>query len=131
MLRSSRLKNKYGLTLLEVLVAMAILVTGIVFVLRSFFTALNVVRLNQNTVEAAYLAENRLWEIEQDVLAGINPVELKTDTINNKEYVSVGKISELAIPYSLQSLQLTVSWRDKTSREKRAVDFVTYLYKRI
>ncbi|MFH1191309.1 MAG: prepilin-type N-terminal cleavage/methylation domain-containing protein, partial [Candidatus Omnitrophota bacterium] len=53
--------SKRGFSLAEVLITMAILVTGIVFVFRAFVTSMSSAKFSQNITMACLLAENKIW----------------------------------------------------------------------
>jgi len=112
MLKSAKSSNK-GLTLLEVLVAVAILGVGIVFIFRSFFTVLAAEGLSQDIMENCYLAEEYLWQIEMGLKSNpeVVPKEIKY------------KISDIE-PIGLKEVDLSVT------KNKNTLDFKSYSYKR-
>jgi len=112
----SKLKkaNNKGFTLLEVLVAVAILGLGIVFVFRSFFTVLEAEKISQSVLQNCFLAEDYLWQIEMDL----------KNNFKNTSLADSYKITDL-IPSGLKELDLSVD------KSRGSLNLKSYLYKRI
>ncbi len=111
MSKSAESSNK-GLTLLEVLVAVAILGLGIVFVFRAFFSVLEAEKRSQNIMESYFLAEDYLWQIE---------VSLRNNTKVNLPGGSY-EIIDLEIP-GLKELDFGLI------KGKSSINLKSYLYK--
>jgi len=61
-------KSKYqAFTLVEIMVSIAILSLGLIFVIQGFTNALNVQRIAEDNLEASLLAEDKMTEMEVNV----------------------------------------------------------------
>lgn len=60
-----RLKNK-AFTLIEVMLAVAILSIGLVLVVRSYVTSLRAIKASQNFLIANLLLEEKIWEKQEE-----------------------------------------------------------------
>jgi len=66
----SKSKNK-GFTLLEVMLAVAVLSLGLVMVVRSFATSLRAIKISHNFLVANLLLEERIWhKLEEERRTG-------------------------------------------------------------
>lgn len=71
-------RNK-GFTLLEVVLAVAILSLGLVMVVRSYVSSLRAVKTSQNFLAADLLLEKKIWDWEEDVRSAPQPGEVVPD----------------------------------------------------
>ncbi|MCK9614256.1 MAG: hypothetical protein M0R48_01985 [Candidatus Omnitrophica bacterium] len=119
-------KNK-AISLIEVLVTVAILTGGIVFVFRGFMTSLSAANLSQNIMLASFLVEDKFWQIEEMQKQKILPENsgLETIKVQNREFNVKYEISRTGIE-GLSKLNVSVSW-PKDRKNSHSVDFVTYL----
>ncbi|MDD4955332.1 MAG: hypothetical protein PHP17_04760 [Candidatus Omnitrophica bacterium] len=122
------MKKLKAISLIEVLITVAILAGGIVFVFRGFMTSLSATSLSQNIMLASYLAEDKLWQIEemqkQKTLtenSGLETINLQSGQFN------IGyEISQVGTG-GLKKMDISVSWpRDRGN--SYSVNFPTYLY---
>jgi len=116
-----------AISLIEVLITVAILTGGIVFVFRGFMTSLSAASLSQNIMLASFLAEDKLWQIEemQKQKIALEDSGLETVNVQNKEFSVKYEISSTNVE-GLNKLNISVSWpRDK--RAFNSFDFSTYL----
>jgi type II secretory pathway pseudopilin PulG len=102
----------------EVIVAVAILSTAIVFVFRSFTTSIAANALSQNITRACLALEAALWEIEQKYpqleSAGICP---------DKQFDCDYKITDIAA--GLKKIDFKIAWQEDRTK-KYSLDFATY-----
>lgn len=113
-------------TLLEVLIAVAVLSTVIIFIFRSFAASLASTRFAQDISLACYLAEEKLWEIEEAYAAGSKLAESGAQEIQNKNFNWRYEILDIGNP-DLKELQLTVSWKENVREKEYLLEFLTYL----
>lgn len=118
----SRLNRAF--TLIEVLITVAILSSAIIFVFRSFATALTSVKFSQDLTRACYLAEDKLWEINQYSLNGNSLPEQGSEDKFRWEY----EISPASEP-NLEELKLNVYWKKNKKESDYSLQFSTYLAK--
>jgi type II secretory pathway pseudopilin PulG len=114
---------------LEVLLAVAILSSAIVFIFRSFTSSLASVRFSQNITHACLVAERILWETH-DRYKGGGPVQLEQGrcTIEEKNFDWVSEVT-LPTPENLQQLKLRIWWPEKAREKPYQVEFETWLWK--
>lgn len=132
-----RKRNKKGFTLVEILLALAILGIGIVSILSLFAVGVHSARRTLNRTRASLLAQMTFEEIKylnirngthsllstgQHDETVINAVSTKPSGYTNPDFTRSLDVSSGGIP-NLKKLVLTVSW-DSTSEV-----FVTYLAK--
>jgi len=119
--------NLTGFTLAEVLIAMAIFVGGIVFVLRSFVTLLSVTSFSQNMTTACFFTEEKIWEIEQNYKQKINAETSGKQEIGAKEYKwnYTQEITDFSA--SLEQLNFEISWQERPKENEYSMKFLTYL----
>jgi len=121
------MKKRKAISLIEVLITVAILTGGIVFVFRSFMTSLSAANLSQNIMLASFLAEDKLWQVEavQKQKISLENSGLETINIQSREFSAKYEISPTSLN-GLSKLNISVAWpRDK--RNSYSVDFSTYL----
>lgn len=115
-----------GFSLTEVLITMAILVTGIVFVFRAFITSLACAKFSQNITVACLLAENKIWEIEENRKGNIDMETFGSQTPQNKEYKWNYLISKTE-GMELENMEFDLSWQEKPNEKEYLLKFITYL----
>lgn len=115
-------------SLLEVLITVAVLSTAIIFVLRSFTAALSAARFSQNIGLACYLAENKLWEIEQKQKLYYEPLipEQGSQILQERRFNWAYTLSKLT-DADLILLKVKVSWQEKAREKEYSLSFSTYL----
>lgn len=123
-------KSNKAFTLLEVLITVAILSTAIVFVFRSFTTSLSSTKFSQNITLACYLAEGKLWEIEEKQKQKTEPlIESNQDSVEmqgrtfNWQYETTLKEPDL----NIIKVNLVLSWQENTRKELYTMEFLSYL----
>lgn len=114
-------KSNRAFTLIEVLITVGILSSAVIFIFRSFLTALNSVKFSQNVTRACYLAEGKIWEMRQYYVGGSLP---QPGSIDNFKWDY--KISDTT-EADLKELKLDVSWKENKREGGYSLQFVTYL----
>ncbi len=153
-LEKLKVRTKKGFTLLEVMVAVAILSLGLIITIQSFSISLRIVNTSLNLSKATLLAQRKLSEIElegssfESLNSGdfgenypdfgwetdITPVELEellTETgledmpvFHEKSFTETG----LEDMPSLYQIAITIFWQERGKR--RDLTFTTYLTER-
>jgi|GEM_PF-935959 len=117
-----------GFTLLEVLIALAILSTAIVFIFRSFTTSLYSVKLSQNITGACFFAENKIWELEQEQKAQAEPIENRqgNQKLQGKDFKWAYQAKRLG-DSNLVYLEFIIHWQESLREKEYSLEFDTYL----
>ncbi len=111
-----------GFTLVEVVVTVAVVLTGVVLILRSLTSSLAAMQFGQHLSDAALLVESKIWEARQQyVLDGSLPLD-SSKKVQAREYALHYDIVSSADGVQ-NELLLTLSWKEKS----RANDYVTSL----
>lgn len=114
-----------GLTLIEVLVTMAVITTGIVMVFNSFNTCLNASAFSRRVSRACFLAEGKFWEAGQYRNRKIPFPASGAVGIEGKEFKWSQVFAADAEFNKISDLRLEVSWQEK-GRGDYALDFSKY-----
>lgn len=121
------MRNK-AFSLFEVMVAVAILSTALVFVFRSFATVLTAVKLSRNLTLACWLAEEKIWEASVKAKGVTSVLNLNSEeTIQEVKFSSavsteLGEIN--SVP--LEILKCDISWF-QGGKKKDNFTLFTYL----
>lgn len=117
-----------GFTLLEVLIALAILSTAIVFIFRSFTASLSSVKFSQNITLACYFTENKIWELEEEQKAKAGPLESQqgSQKLQGKDFKWAYQAKRLGSS-NLVQLEFIISWQESLREKEYALEFDTYL----
>lgn len=121
-----RSRSNSAFSLLEVLIATAILSTAVIFIFRSFVTALSAVKLSQNITLAGYLAEDKLWEIGQAYRLGAPLTGSGSDNQGYPAFNWSYEISDTDMQ-DLKELRLTLSWQQGRQPGEYSLGFLSYL----
>lgn len=121
-------KSNKAFSLLEVIITVAILSTAIVFVFRAFTTVLSSVKFSQNITLACFLAEDKLWEIENKQKDTKGPLSTAsgTEKIQEQDFnwdYTVTEIQDL----NLVELKFNVNWKENVREKEYVLNFATYL----
>lgn len=121
------MKQRKALSLIEVLVTVAILTGGIVFVFRGFVISLSAAELSQNIMLASFLAEDRLWQIDHMKKQKIAQENSGSEKINmqDKEFNVKYEISQTGLA-GFNKLDISVFW-PKDRKNSYDINFSTYL----
>lgn len=114
------LKSNKGFSLLEVIVAIAILSTAIVVVMRAFTSVISAVKVSQNITFACFFAEDKLWKLE-------NAFALEESNEQDSKFSYAYELTDTDVP-ELKALKLKVSWDEKRSNPY-SLDFYTITFK--
>lgn len=125
------LKSSKSLTLLELLISIAVLSGAIVFVFRGLTAALVSFRFSQNITIACYLAEEKLFEIEEKQKNSPLPLpqEEGQEELQGRKFNWVYRTKELP-DSGLVGLDLIISWREKAREKEYTISFPAYLLPR-
>ncbi len=115
-------------TLLEVLIALAILSTAIVFIFRSFTASLSSVKFSQNITCACFFAENKIWELEQEQKARADLIESRqgNQKLQGKDFRWAYQVERLGSS-NLAYLEFIVYWQENLREKECSLEFDTYL----
>jgi type II secretion system protein I len=119
-------------TLLEVLIALAILSTAIVFIFRSFTSSISCVKFSQNITLACFFAENKIWELEQEQKAKADPISAGrqgNQIIQGKDFKWAYQAKRLGSS-NLVYLEFIVYWQENLREKEYSLEFDTYLLPR-
>ncbi|MFA5143632.1 MAG: prepilin-type N-terminal cleavage/methylation domain-containing protein [Candidatus Omnitrophota bacterium] len=72
-LRTGAANNRYGFTLVEVLVAVTILAVGMVGVISAYISLMNGITASGFTVDSVYLLKDRMADIEKEAIENLGP----------------------------------------------------------
>lgn len=122
-----RYNNRRAFSLLEVIITLAILSAGIVFILRAFSASLYAAKFSQNITLACLLAEEKLWEIQekqggQEFLPAQNKETMQGRDFNWSYEAAKLEDSELT------ELKFNVSWRESAREKEYTLKFLADLY---
>ena len=126
--------SKRGLALMEVMVSVAIMSVGLVAIIQAFITAVGALRTAQNRVYARQILEDKMIEIEQELIeeGGVEPgssrgeIELGNRSFDwSLEISPVEEGEELDLSEELNESRLSVSWQE--ANRAKDVLLVTYL----
>ncbi len=132
----ARRTTKYGFTLIEVMVSVAILAVGLALILQGFAFSLNVLRISQDNLKATLVAENKMAElqlqIKEDGDSFVKGLDEEFES-GNMEYAWEVKIEPVeweieeisAAHEALNEVSACLSWEE--GRRKGNVPVVTYM----
>ena len=124
---------KKGFTLIEIIMAMAIMAIGIIGVVRLLPVGLRASKSSEIMSRAAFLAQERLEELK---LAGFDELSSPNPSIEMEgeqgDYAWAAEVSEIELEgvyncEDIRQLTLEVSWEEKGKTRSQA--FVTYIGK--
>ena len=107
------------------MIAVAILTTAVVFILRSFTAAIAAAKVSQNISRACILAENRLFWVENNLPV---PEETEPRPQDKTEFTITQELSDADIRFpELKLLIISISW-NKAANRPYSLDFLTYAF---
>lgn len=110
---------------MEVVITAGILTTAIVSILRSFTTVLSSMKLSQDMTLACFLAEDKLFGIEQSLNKGVKNLEPNgKETIQGRDFTWNENIKPQEA--ALTELEFEVSWQESATRQEK-LNINTYL----
>ena len=128
---------KRGFTLIEIMISVAILSTGLVLILQGLMHSLNILQISRDNLKATLLAENKMAEVEIKAREGkevfledlgeefefedmecewgikFSPVEFEIEETFDEKYEDLNEVEAI------------MSWKE--GRRKGKVPLVTYL----
>lgn len=116
--------NNKALSLLEVMVATAILISGVAVVAKSFSHCAHAAAICSDTLRAVLLAENKMQELELKEKAGIIAFEPKQIRDSQGKFDLECDIAGSA-ESKLYTLDMRLSW--ERLNERRSFALTTYL----
>lgn len=120
-----RIGNRPGFTLVEVMVATAILSFGVTMLYNAFFICIDSVTYASNRLNAGMWAQNKIWE-ERDALLRSNMTSgtgtLGTESFNYRNFDWQGSVQP--VDDALMALTLTLSWKE--AAKHRTFVYSTY-----
>ena len=121
------MKKRSAISLIEVLVTVAILSGGIVFIFRAFMTTLSAAKISQNIMLGCLLTEDRVWQLDQKREKGIAQDDYSEEKIilQNREFNFKYEVSGTDSS-KLKKLTSVVSW-PKNRQSGYDMEFFTYL----
>lgn len=121
-------KSNKAFSLFEVMVAVMILSTALVFIFRSFTSVLTVVKLSRNLTLACWLAEEKMWEASLRVKGATSAFSLNSSkVIQGLEFSSLVSLGEGEInSVPLEVLKCEISWSQMRTKKDNFTLF-TYL----
>ena len=132
----ARRTTKYGFTLIEVMVSVAILAVGLALILQGFAFSLNVLRISQDNLKATLVAENKMAELQLQIkedrdsfVKGLDE-EFESGDMEYTWEVKVGpvewEIEEISEAHeALNEVSACLSWEE--GKRKGNVPIVTYI----
>ena len=122
------LKNNYlsGFTLIEVLITVAILSGGIIFLLRSFAACLSSTKFSQNIMLACLLAEEKHWEVEFDFDNALKMPAPEREVVQGKDFNWKYEVKGTNLS-GLKELNLSILWEENSRQKEYSIDFFNYL----
>ncbi len=121
------MNSKNAFTLVEVLIALAVLVSGIVFVFRSFTVSLAAVQVFQDTALACLLAEDKMLEIEENDSISIIDSDSGSEIFQGKKFDWSYSMATNASVFALKNFDFAVSWQGRRGEGKHGFKLFTYL----
>ncbi len=121
--------SKKAFTFVEIMVALAILSAGLVAVYKSLFVLLDSVGYVASRLQAQYIVDNKLWEIENNINNTLTADVLQKDTTSKKmkDFKWEIGISPIKGLLGLSNMKVAVLWQEKARQVQVARD--TYLEK--
>jgi prepilin-type N-terminal cleavage/methylation domain-containing protein len=120
------LRSNRAFSLIEVLITVGIIASVIIFLLRSFATALAGAKLGQEIQLGCYLAEEKAWELQSAYSLGLKVPEAGKEKRQNKEFNWSYDLQDAAIS-GLKELKIKVFWPQDQRKNEYSLDFLTYL----
>jgi type II secretion system protein I len=123
-------QTKKGFTLVEVILTIAIVVMGLVFILQALGKEVNVVSLADDRIETALFLRQKLEEVKKELEAKdkIVPMSQSGETVQNgKRYAWQLEVRENALLKNLYEIRLVCIWK-KFAKDNVSI-LATYVYK--
>ena len=121
-------KSNKAFTLLEVLIALAILSTAIVFIFRSFTSSLSSAKFSQDITLACFFAESKIWELQEEQRIKSEPLagQQGIEKIQGKDFKWSYQAKKIGSA-NLIDLEFIISWQENLREKEYSLEFDTYL----
>ena len=131
---TSRIGNKRGFTLIEVMVAVTVLVVGIVFIYESFFFSMDLFGYYSDYLRVASWADEKVWNIQDDIrrYGFLAQIEKRGKVVkNNKNFYwnAACSLIDESPDMDLYKIELKLSWQIGTRKLRlKRTTYATYKY---
>lgn len=116
-------QGKKGFLLLEVLVSVAVITVGLIYIIRSFSISTRAIATSRDYIKAVSLLEEKLWEFEET--RQIESGEDRDYFRDDRRFTwQLSAETEEEIP--INKTQLKVFWEEKNRKQRLSV--TTYLW---
>lgn len=113
------IKNTLGFSLIEVIISLVIVSVSFTFLIQGFINILKVSKINQETIRALVILENKLSELENKYILGTIKEE------GREEIFKWGYFIEPLKELNLGKVSLNINWKNKDKINQ--IGLVTYL----
>ena len=117
--------SKKGFTLIEIMVALAILAIAALGIFTAYTTSFQAMADAKYRTVATNIAQKKLEEIKNSVSVAYPYYSIETQEVNEKTYTIV--MATNSIEDNLEQVYVTVSWKDRNGNEKN-VQLETLIY---
>lgn len=105
-----RTGNKSGFTLIEVMVATAVLAGGVVLIFEALFSTTNTFSYYSNRMAVGPWIDQKIWEVSEAVLTGV-PVDMEGSLAQGNRQYSWRVSQSFNSESRLAKIGVEVSWR--------------------
>ena len=112
--------DKKGFTLIEIMVAVAILSCGLVPIFQALFVSVNAFGTSVNSSNLQPWIDEKIWETKDKLLHGSSGADSGRVTLARKEFTWTVSVDLIDAEEKLYQLRLAVSWQEG-GREKNVI----------
>ena len=118
-----------GFTFVEIMVAVAVVATGLIAVLGSYITSLQIFQQTETYNQAVLISLDQLWQFEDKIARNESTASLDTDELTEGTKKFQWSFEETPIENytNLKEIKLNLSWVD--GKRKGQINWATYLIK--
>lgn len=121
------IRHNKGFTLLEVVVAVAVVSLSALFVLRAFAQSLESMRVSRDLTLACLVGEEKMWDIRQRYRASHALLSGKDSRSMHGKDFTCAWVMERPPATNLTQISLDVSWEGNSPRKTQTINFHTIL----